>query len=77
MFNIFNSDVFVEIGEAIGNIRKRIFPRRSQADALDEAFRRHLQDPIPLHLPDKTEKPARPDEGVIEGTYRILDKEEK
>jgi hypothetical protein len=77
MFNIFNSNVFVEIGEAIGNIGKRLFPHRSHAEALDEAFHRHLQDPLPLHLPDKAEKPAKLDEGVIEGTYRVLDKEEK
>jgi hypothetical protein len=76
MFNIFNSNVFAEIGEAIGDVGKRLFRRRSQAEALDEAFRRHLQDPLPLHLPDKAERPAKPDESVIEGTYRIIEKEE-
>jgi hypothetical protein len=76
MFSIFNSNVFAEIGEAIGNVGKRLFHRRSQAEALDEAFRRHMQDPLPLHLPDKAERPAKPDGIVIEGTYRIMEKEE-
>jgi len=77
MFNIFNSNVFVEIGEAIGNIGRRLFPSRSHAQALDEAFRRHLQNPIPLHLPEKAGEATKADEDVIEGTYRVLDKEEK
>ena len=78
MFNIFNSNVFVEIGEAIGNIRKRLFARRSHAEVLDETFRRYLQDPIPLHLPKEAGKSTKADESiVIEGTYRVLDKEEK
>jgi len=77
MFNIFNSNVFVEIGEAIGNIGKRLIPRRSHAQALDEAFHRHLQDPIPLSLPSKATRSAQCDETVIEGSYRVLDEEEK
>lgn len=77
MFNIFNSNVFVEIGEAIGNVSKRLFPHRSQADALDQAFRRHMQDPLSLHLPDEAGQPIKPSEIVIEGSFRVLDEEEE
>jgi hypothetical protein len=77
MFDIFNSNVFVEIGEAIGNVGKRLFPRRSQAEALDQAFRRHLQDPLSLHLPDEAGQPTKPSEIVIEGSFRVLDEEVK
>jgi hypothetical protein len=77
MLNIFNSNVCVEIGEAIGNIRKRLFPHRSHAEALDEAFRRYLANPIPLHLPARTGQPTKPSETVIEGTFHVVDEEEK
>ena len=77
MFNIFNSNVFIEIGEAIGNVGKRLFPRRSHAEALDEAFRRNLRDPLPLHLTDQAGDSAKPSEIVIEGNYRVIDEEER
>ncbi|MHB0859331.1 MAG: hypothetical protein ACYC5M_17415 [Anaerolineae bacterium] len=77
MFKIFYSNVFVEVGEAIGNVSKRLFPRRSRAEALDQAFRRHLQDPLSLHLPDEAGQPIKPSEIVIEGSIRVLDEEER
>jgi hypothetical protein len=79
MFNIFNSNVFVEIGEAIGNVGKRLLSRGSHAETLDQAFRRALQDPLPLHLrlPNQAEKPVKPEEIVIEGSFRVLDEEEE
>ena len=79
MFNIFNSRVFVEIGEAIGNVGRRLFAGGSHAETLDEAFKRALRNPLPMHLqpPDKSVGPARPDEFVIESSFRVLDQEEE
>ena len=77
MFNIFNSNVFVEIGEAIGNVSRRLLRRPSHAQTLDEAFRRHLGDPLPLHLTERAGEPRRPNDNVIEGTFRIIDEEER
>lgn len=77
MFNIFNSNVIVEIGEAIGNIKRKLFPRRSHADELDEAFRHHLQDPYPIILSDKNEGVSKPGDIVIEGVFRVIEKEEE
>ena len=42
MFNIFNSNVFIEIGEAIGNVKSKIFRRRRDTDAVEQAFRKWL-----------------------------------
>ena len=77
MFNIFNSNVLIEIGEAIGNLGKKVFKRRTHADELDEAFRRHLQSPISLDMPDRTEALCKPGEIVIEGVFRVIDEEEE
>jgi len=77
MFNIFNSNVFIEIGEAIGNLGKKVFRRRTHADELDEAFRRHLQSPISLKMPDRKEALSKPEEIVIEGAFRVIDEEEE
>ena len=78
MFNFFNSNVFIEIGEAIGNVGRRLFSRRSHADEMDESFRRHLQSPLHFQLPDRTEAPRKPGGIVIEGVFReITDEEEQ
>ena len=77
MFNIFNSNVFIEIGEAIGNLGRRVFKRRTHADELDEAFRRHLQSPLSLDMPDRTEVLCKPGDIVIEGVFRVIDEEEE
>ena len=77
MFNIFNSNVFIEIGEAIGNLGRRVLKRRTQADELDEAFRRHLQSPISLEIPDRDEALRTPEDIVIEGVFRVIDEEEE
>ena len=77
MFKIFNSNVFIEIGEAIGNLGRKVFQRRTHADELDEAFRRHLQSPFSLQMPDREEVPCKPGEIVIEGVFRVIDEEEE
>ena len=76
MVNIFNSNVFVEIGEAIGSLGKKILGRRTHADELDEAFRRHLLSPISLEMPDRAEAPCKPGDIVIEGVFRVINEEE-
>jgi hypothetical protein len=76
MFNIFNSNVFVEIGEAIGNVGQRLFPRPYRARAMDEAFRRYLLDPLPLSVSNQPQRPVKPEEIVIEGSFRCLDEED-
>lgn len=76
MFNIFNSSVLIEIGEAIGNIGKRLRRHSSHAEALDEAYHSYMQNPIRLHLPDKAGNPVKPSDNVIEGTFRVIDEED-
>ena len=76
MFNIFNSNVLIEIGEAIGNVRKKLFQRRSHAEELDKSFRRHLLEPLPIKLPDISEQTSKPGDDVIEGVYRVVEEEE-
>ena len=77
MFNIFKSNVFIEIGEAIGNLGRKVLRRRTHADDLDEAFRRHLASPLSLKMPDRTEVPRKPGGIVIEGVFRVIDEEEE
>jgi len=77
MFNIFNSNVFVEIGEAIGNVGKKLLRRRSHADEMEASFRRYLAAPLQVRLPDPGESPTTPGEIVIDATFRVLDEEEK
>ena len=76
MFNIFNSNVLIEIGEAIGNLGSKVFRRRTHADELDEAFRRHLQSPISLEMPEREDALRKPESIVIEGRFRVIDEEE-
>ena len=77
MFNFFNSNVFIEIGEAIGNLGRKVFRRRTHADELDEAFRRHLQSPLSIEMLDRKEALRKPEDIVIEGVFRVVDEEEE
>lgn len=77
MFNFFNSNVWFEIGEAIGNVRRILLPRRNHADEMDAAFRRHLQTPIRLKLPDRTETFCKPEDIVIEGIFTVVEEEDE
>jgi len=77
MFNIFNSNVFVEIGEAIGNVGRKAFRRRtSNPELVDEAFRRRLRRATPVEVPLAPDPMAEPDDEVIDVEYRVLDDEE-
>jgi len=76
MSSFFNSNVFVEIGEAIGNIGKRLWPRASRGERMSESFRR-LRDTGPtLRLDATSETQSHVSQDVIEGTFRIVRDEE-
>ena len=77
MFNIFNSNVFIESGEAVGNVKRRLFPRRTHADQMEESFRRYLQSPIHLNLPDREETTGSAGDIVIEGVFTVVEEEEE
>ncbi len=77
MFNIFNSNVFIEVGEAIGNVGRRLLGRRSHAEQMDAAYRQHLQEPLHITLPDCDHKLRRPEGLVIEGVCRVISEEEE
>ena len=77
MFNIWNSNVFVEIGEAVGNVASRALGRRGgHPDLVEKLFRRHLQESQVLDLPLLAQSREKPSEEVIEGSFRALAEEE-
>lgn len=75
MFNFFNSNVWIEIGEAIGNIGKQVKRRKSNPELVDQIFRRRLAQST-FELPLKSGEPAEPKNAVIDVEYRILDEKE-
>jgi len=78
MFNIFNSRVFVEIGEAIGNIGEKVMlRRRSAADQVDEAFRKRMKESRPVEIPIRQQSPVEPEEDVIDVSFVVLPPDEK
>jgi hypothetical protein len=77
MFHISNSNVFVEIGEAIGNVARRLVRHHSQAEILDETYHRLLQDPPRLRLPERTGETEAHTGTVIEGTFHVIEKEDR
>ena len=72
--NFFNSNVFFEIGEVIGNVGKRI-KRRSNPDLVDRIFRKRLAQ-ISVELPLEPGRFKEPDGDTIDAEYRILDESE-
>jgi hypothetical protein len=77
MTSRFNSNVFVEIGEAIGNVANRHWPRSSRAERLSESFQRLRETGPTLKLGEAGQEEVQVDNGVIEGTYRIVSHEEE
>ena len=73
MFNIFNSNVFVEIGEAIGNVSEKVFQRRSAADSVDKAFHKRLNEAGRMDIPILDESCQYPDEEVIDVPFVVLE----
>ena len=75
MFNIFDSNVFIEIGEAIGNVRKKI-KRRSNPELVDRIFRKRLAQ-ISVELPLEPGRVCEPVGDTIDVEYRLLDEGEE
>jgi len=75
--NIFNSNVFIEIGEAIGNVKSKVYRRRRDTGAVEQAFRKWLADSPRLKLPRVDCALDYPDDMTIEGTFRLLADEEE
>ena len=73
-FSIFFSNVSVEIGEAIGNMRRKL-KRRSHPRLVDQEFRRRLKE-LSLELPPAPGPLVEPQGEVIEADYRFLEDEE-
>jgi hypothetical protein len=74
MFNIFNSNVFVEIGEAIGNIRNKARRHHSVAELVDQAFRGRLKNVGSIEVPIVGRPLAYPDNDIdiIDAEYVVL-----
>ncbi len=77
MVNISKSNVFIEIGEAIGNVKSKIFGRRRDTGAVEQAFRKWLAGSPQLKLPRVDSALDYPDDMTIEGTFRVLADEEE
>ena len=73
-FNVFFSNVSVEIGEAIGNVRRKL-ERRSHPRLVDKEFRNRLKE-LSFELPPAPGPLVEPQDEVIEADYRFLDDEE-
>lgn len=77
MFNIFNSSVFIEIGEAIGNVGRKAFRRkRGDAELVDKIFRRRLDENRGLTLPLDGIPRVSCDDQAIDAEFRVLGKGE-
>ena len=77
MFNFFNSNVFIEIGEAIGNVGSKVFKRkRGDAELVDSIFQRRLSEGRGMALPLGEMHWGRCDEEAIEAEFRILSEKE-
>jgi len=77
MFKFFNSDVFVEIGEAIGNVSERVFPHRSAVDSVERAFRRRLNEADPMDIPVLDEPRQYPRAEILDIPFVVLESDEK
>jgi len=78
MFNIFNSNVFIEIGQAIGNVGGKLLGRgKTKAELVGCILERRLREASALSLPDMDEPMSRPQEEMIEADYRVLSEKEE
>ena len=73
------SNVFIEIGQAIGNIGGKALKRlrrQSQADMIDRAYREHRA-ALQIEFPAEPEPYCRPgDDDAIDVDYRVLEDKE-
>ncbi|MHB1459465.1 MAG: hypothetical protein ACYC0V_21350 [Armatimonadota bacterium] len=74
MQSFFNSNVFVEIREAIGNLGRRV-RKRTNPELVDRIFRKRLAQTA-IELPRSPGRFAEPEGEVIDVTYRIINDEE-
>ena len=72
MFNVFNSNVFVEMSEAIGSVKRKAFGKRAHPDIVDRAFRKWLTQSPCLKLPPRDEGLHYPDGMTIDASFRVL-----
>ena len=73
MFNISRSNVFIEIGQAIGNVGGELLRRgKSQADLVDGILKRRLSEASLLVPPSADEVLVDAEEEVIDAVYRVL-----
>jgi hypothetical protein len=78
MFHIFNSNVFIEIGQAIGNVGGKLLGRdRGKAELVESILQRRLAEASVLAPPRVDEPLVRPTEEVIEASYRVLSEKEE
>lgn len=72
MFNIFNSNVLIEVGEKIGDVGGNFFrPKRTQAELVDEIFHRRLETAQNIRLLPSADFVEGDDE-YIDVSYRVL-----
>lgn len=68
----FRANVFSEAGEAIGNVKRRLFPKRRRRNEADAALARWLRVvPAPV-IPPQRQAQRSPEGVVIEGTCRVI-----
>ena len=73
MFNISCSKVFVEVGQAIGNVGEGLLRRgKSQAELIDSILKRRLSEASLLAPPSADEELVDGEEEVIDAVYRVL-----
>ena len=72
MFNFFNSQVFIEIGEAIGNVAGSLVRRRRSSDAVEQSLHKWLAEVSCPSLSTIDSTLTRPDDDAIDATYRVL-----
>ena len=78
MFNISRSNVFIEIGQAIGNVEGKLLGRgKAKGELVDGILRRRLSEANLLALPSPNEGLVRPGEEVIDAVYRVLSEKEE
>jgi len=66
-----------EAGEAIGNVGKKVFRRRSRRREAEEALERWLKlIPAPV-IPPTQGEPSSADTNVIDTTWRVIDNDEE
>ena len=71
----FLREVYVEISEAIGNIRGEPMEREHSGGRMYERYKERARERTHINLPPDLGKYKTPKQDVIEGTYRVLDKE--